>query len=134
MNIKYSPISEPVSYKIDGEIIYIKARDEVRKIDFSKVPNGKLVSMIDYLSEAERVDGELTVTLRQPLDKEDKELPAMDDFDTSEAEEINYEWKSWEEIEKEENKPSELELLKQENQTLALAIMELGKLILNGGK
>lgn len=127
MQIKYSPISEPVSYKIDGEIIYIKARDKVTKVDFSNIPNGKLVSMIDYISEAEKVGSELTVTLRQPLDKYGNELPAMDDFDTSEAEEINYEWKSWEEIEQEENQPSELDML-------ALAVMELGQLIMNGGK
>src|SRR5690625_1199839 len=118
MNIKYSPISEPVSYKIDGEIIYIKARDEVRKIDFSKVPNGKLVSMIDYLSEVERVDGELTVTLRQPLDKEGKELPVIIDFEVIEYEEISFEWKSWEEIEREENKLSDSDMQ-------ALAILEL---------
>lgn len=127
MQIKYSPISEPVSYKIDGEIIYIKARDKVTKVDFSNIPNGKLVSMIDYISEAEKVGGELTVTLRQPLDKDGNELPAIVDFEIEEYEEVIFEWKSWEEIEEEENRPSELDML-------ALAVMELGKLIMNGGK
>ena len=50
-------------------------------------------------------------------------------------------WKSREEFEEEINKPSEIELLKKENEELrkenemlALAIMELGQLIMNGGK
>ena len=127
MQIKYTPISEIVNYKIDGKIIYIKVNDNVTKVDFSDVPDGKLVSMIDYISGAEKVDGELTVTLRQPLDIEGNELPALVDFEIEEYEEINYEWKSWEEIEQEENKPSELDML-------ALAVMELGKLIMKGGK
>lgn len=134
MQIKYTPISEIVNYKIDGKIIYIKVNDNVTKVDFSDVPDGKLVSMIDYISGAEKVDGELTVTLRQPLDIEGNELPALVDFEIDEYEEVIFEWKSWEEIEQEENKPSELEQLKRENEMLAMAIMELSTILLNGGK
>lgn len=43
-------------------------------------------------------------------------------------------WKTKEEIEQEENQPSELEQLKQENEMLAMAVVELSTIILNGGK
>ena len=50
-------------------------------------------------------------------------------------------WKSREEFEEEINKPSEIELLKKENEELrkenemiAVAIMELSTIVLNGGK
>ncbi|WP_405103043.1 hypothetical protein [Oceanobacillus sp. FSL H7-0719] len=47
------------------------------------------------------------------------------------------EWKSAEEIESEKNTPkplSELDKLKQENEMLALAVMELSSFMLEGGK
>lgn len=134
MRIEFTPQRADVKYKVVEEIIYIKANDKVIKVNFSKTPNGRLCDLIDYISGAKRVDGELIVTLIHPLDKDGNELPAMDDFDTSEAEEINYEWKSWEEIEQEENQPSELEHLKRENEMLAMAVMELSTIVLNGGK
>ena len=134
MRIKYTPQRSDVRYKIDGEVVYIKSGDKVTKVDFSNLKNGRLESAINHISNAEKIDGELIVTLIQPLDKDGNELPAIVDFEIEEYEEIDFEWKTWEEIEQEENQPSELELLKQENETLALAIMELGKLILNGGK
>ena len=43
-------------------------------------------------------------------------------------------WRTKEEIEEEQNQPSELEQLKQENEMLAMAVMELSTIILNGGK
>lgn len=134
MKIKYNPQRSDVKYRIDDEIIYIKTQDKITKVDFSETPNGRLSDLIDYISDAKRVDGELFVTLIQPLDKDGNELPAIDDFDTSEAEEINYEWKTWEEIEQEENQPSELEQLKRENEMLAMAVLELSTIVLNGGK
>ena len=44
------------------------------------------------------------------------------------------EWKSQEEIEQEKNQPSELDRLKQENEMLAMAIMELSTIVLKGDK
>lgn len=134
MRIKYTPQRSDVRYKIDGEVVYIKSGDKVTKVDFSNLKNGRLESAINHISNAEKVDGELIVTLIQPLDKDGNELPAIVDFKIDEYEEAEVVWKTQEEIEREENQPSELELLKRENETLALAIMELGKLILNGGK
>lgn len=127
MRIEFTPQRADVKFKVVEEIIYIKANNKVIKVDFSKTPNGKLCDLIDYISDAKRVDGELIVTLIQPLDKDGNELPAIVDFEIDEYEEINYEWKSWEEIEQEKNQPSELDML-------ALAVMELGQLIMNGGK
>lgn len=43
-------------------------------------------------------------------------------------------WRTMEEIEEEQNQPSELEQLKRENEMLAMAVMELSTIILNGGK
>lgn len=43
-------------------------------------------------------------------------------------------WKTKEEIEQEENQPSEIDSLKKENEMLAMAVMELSTIILNGGK
>lgn len=43
-------------------------------------------------------------------------------------------WKTKEEIEEEQNQPSELEQLKRENEMLAMAVMELSTIILDGGK
>lgn len=134
MRIKYTPQRSDVMYKIDGEVVYIKSGDKVTKVDFSNLKNGRLESAINHISNAEKKDGELIVTLIQPLDKDGNELPAIVDFKIDEYEEAEVVWKTQEEIEREENQPSELELLKRENETLALAIMELGKLILNGGK
>lgn len=134
MKIKYSPQRSDVQYKIDGEIVYIKLQDKVTKVDFSGVEDGKLETLIDYISDAEKVNGKLTVTLIQPLDKDGNELPAIVDFEVDECEEVIFEWKSWEEIEQEENKPSELERLKRENEMLAMAVMELSTIVLNGGK
>ena len=134
MKIKYSPQRSDVKYRIDDEIIYIKTQDKITKVDFSKTPNGRLCDLIDYISDAKRVDGELIVTLIQPLDKDGNELPAIVDFEIEEYEEVIFEWKSWEEIEQEENKPSELEQLKRKNEMLAMAIMELSTIVLNGGK
>lgn len=127
MRIKYTPQRSDVRYKIVEEVVYIKSGDKVTKVDFSNLKNGRLESAINHISNAKKVDGELIVTLIQPLDKDGNELPAIVDFDIEEYEEIDFEWKSWEEIEKEENQPSELDML-------ALAVMELGKLIMNGGK
>ena len=134
MRIKYTPQRSDVRYKIDREVVYIKSGDKVTKVDFSNLKNGRLESAINHISNAEKIDGELIVTLIQPLDKDGNELPAIVDFKIDEYEEAEVVWKTQEEIEREENQPSELELLKRENETLALAIMELGKLILNGGK
>ena len=134
MKIKYSPQRSDVKYRIDDEIIYIKTQDKITKVDFSKTSDGRLYDLIDYISDAKRVDGELFVTLIQPLDKDGNELPAIVDFEIEEYEEVIFEWKSWEEIEQEENKPSELEQLKRENEMLAMAVMELSTIVLNGGK
>lgn len=127
MRIEFTPQRADVKYKVVEEIIYIKVNDKVIKVNFSKTPNGRLCDLIDYISDAKRVDGELIVTLIQPLDKDGNELPAIVDFEIEKYEEISFEWKSWEEIEQEENQPSELDML-------ALAVMELGQLIMNGGK
>lgn len=127
MRIEFTPQRADVQYKIVGETVYINIRDKVTKVDFTGVEDGKLGTLIDYISDAKRVDGELIVTLIQPLDRDGNELPAIVDFEIEEYEEISFEWKSWEEIEQEENQPSELDML-------ALAVMELGKLIMNGGK
>ena len=134
MEINFTPQRADVQYKIEDEVIYIKMQDKITKVDFSDLDDGRLEPLIDYVSNAEKVDGELTITLIQPLDKDGNELPAIVDFEIEEYEEISFEWKSWEEIEQEENKPSELEQLKRKNEMLAMAIMELSTIVLNGGK
>lgn len=118
MRIKYTPQRSDVMYKIDGEVVYIKSGDKVTKVDFSNLKNGRLESAINHISNAEKVDGELIVTLIQPLDKDGNELPAIVDFKVDEYEEAEVVWKTQEEIEREKSRISKTDILE-------LAILEL---------
>ena len=134
MKIEYTPQRTDVQYKVIEESIYIKTPQGITKVDFSNLEDGRLEEPIPYINSAEKINGELIVTLIQPLDKDGNEMPAIGDFSTDEYEEVPVIWKTKEEIEQEENQPSELEQLKRENEMLAMAVMELSTIVLNGGK
>lgn len=118
MKIKYTPQGTDVQYKIVGEVIYIKTPQGITKVDFSNLEDGKLDEIIPNIHSVEKIDGELIVTLLQPLDKNGNELPAIVDFKIDEYEEVEVVWKTQEEIEREKAKTNETDML-------ALAILEL---------
>ena len=118
MKIKYVPQMSDVQYKIVDEVIYIKINNKVKKVDFSNLEDGRLESSISDIREVVKENGELTVTLIQPLDGDGNELPAIVDFEVDEYEEADFEWKTKEEIEREESKLSESDMV-------SLAILEL---------
>lgn len=105
MKINYSPQqNEYLAYKFDNEVIFIKDLNAVKKIDFTNFSNGKMNEPIDFILSAEKVDGELTVTLIQPVDSSGNPIE-QEDFDTTEYEEVQGAWKTIEEIEAEKNAP-----------------------------
>lgn len=118
MKIKYTPQGTDVQYKIVGEVIYIKTPQGITKVDFSNLEDGKSDEIIPNIHSVEKIDGELIVTLLQPLDKDGNELPAIVDFKIDEYEEVEVIWKTQEEIEREKAKTNETDML-------ALAILEL---------
>lgn len=103
MNINYTQIREDnLNFKVIDEVIYIKHEDIVYKVDFSRLANGIMVgSPSDYIFNAERVNGELTVILRNPCDKDGNDLPHNEEFKIDVFTELFPKWKTKQEIEDE---------------------------------
>lgn len=129
MNISYSDLRvDDLMYKIIGETIYIKEKENVYKVDFSKYPDGTMIEPISYLiTNAKRENGQLYVTLRQPINEIGELTEPIGDFNINKATEINIKWKTKAEIEEEKNKPKELsteERLKMAEETI-LFLMDM---------
>src|SRR5690625_2161582 len=104
MKVLYTPIRSKHKIKIDNEVVYIHFMNTVRQIDFTNLPDGKMVSPIDFVLYAERVEGELEITLQQPVTVEGLPIES-DDFSVDDYKEIQVNWKTRQEIENEKNTP-----------------------------
>lgn len=109
MIINYSEFrTDDLMYKIVGETIYIKHNNEVSKVDFTQLPDGVMVEPISYLiTTAKKENGQLELTLRQPLSGIGEFTEVIGDFDISNFNEVNVNWKTQQEIEEGKNKPEE---------------------------
>ena len=93
MNVLYNPLrSDDLEYRIEGEAIFFKYFDKVIKVDFAALPNGRMVESLDFIPLAEKINGELVVEIRQPVDNQGKVLDMDNNFDISEYEEIVVIW------------------------------------------
>lgn len=137
MNINYNPLRiDDLNYKIDGEIIYIKHKENVYKADFTGYVDGKLNTLLEFIPSAEKTNGELTVTLKQPVDNEGIPIKHDNDFEIDEFEEIAINWKTQEEIEAEKNAPkplTEIEQLKLEQAQANAELFEMMLMLTGGG-
>lgn len=129
MKVKYIPIrsSGHINFKFTDEIIFLKIRNDIYKIDLSSFPNGRMESSIDYIPSVDRINGELHVELQQPIDVNGIPLEQVD-FDTSDFTNVEVIWKTQEEIEEEKNAPqpkTEVEILQERLEATELALIEL---------
>lgn len=122
MQVNYTPIRANFQFKIEGETIYIKQSNVVYKIDFSNLPDGKMVTPIDFVPLAERTSGELTVSLLQPVDSSGAPIEPTE-FDTNDSLTVEVPWKTWQQIDA-PKPPSDKERLAAAEQAIIMLMME----------
>lgn len=130
MNIINNSVNiKGLSYKIDGEIIYIKYNDKVYRANFTNFEDGKLNTPLEFIPFANKMNNELTVTIRRPVDSKGFPIEYSTNFDITEYEELQIDWKTHEEIEAEKNTPKEPALeerLQQAEDTILYLLMNGG--------
>ena len=120
MRIRYSKQDNSlIKYRFVNEVVYVKKNENVYKINFDNLPDGKSLEIIaDSVLEAEKINGNLNVLLIEGIEE---------DFDISNFEELNIGWKSQEEtdyeIYLESLKPSEDEVKKAQMELLMLELL-----------
>lgn len=98
---------DDLHYKIEDETIYIKHKNKVYKTNFSGLVDGKLNTSLDFIPFTEKTNGELTITIRQPVDSKGTPIEYDSDFEITECEEVVIDWKTQEEIDELNNQPHE---------------------------
>lgn len=116
MKVVYTPLRiDDLSYKIEGETIYIKRQDKVYKADFTNISDGKLNSPLEFIPFAHKKNGDLTITVIQPVDCRGVPVEYKTNFEVTEYDDLMLDWLTQEEIDELNNQPrelSEIEMLK----------------------